>query len=182
MAGRYTGKVSTRRTRTYDAIADVAVFEAIEADLDAKANIESPTFTGRPTAPTAILGTDTDQIATTAFVIANAASPAWGGISGTLADQADLQTALDAKAAAGHSHSYTALDDLPALGTAAAASIDDFATASQGALADTALQPGDAIQTTYISATQPIAPGPWAWWVLNPEGLVTDFVIGIEVP
>jgi hypothetical protein len=38
--------------------------------LNAKANIESPGFTGVPTAPTATLGTNTTQIATTQFVTA----------------------------------------------------------------------------------------------------------------
>lgn len=38
------------------------------AALDAKANLASPTFTGVPTAPTATGGTNTAQLATTAFV------------------------------------------------------------------------------------------------------------------
>ena len=38
-------------------------------DIDAaKADINSPAFTGTPTAPTAAVGTDTTQLATTAFV------------------------------------------------------------------------------------------------------------------
>lgn len=37
-------------------------------DLSSKANINSPTFTGTPLAPTATAGTNTTQIATTAFV------------------------------------------------------------------------------------------------------------------
>jgi hypothetical protein len=37
-------------------------------DLSSKANINSPTFTGSPLAPTATAGTNTTQIATTAFV------------------------------------------------------------------------------------------------------------------
>ncbi len=36
-----------------------------------RAASDSPTFTGIPTAPTATIGTNTDQIATTAFVLAN---------------------------------------------------------------------------------------------------------------
>ena len=36
--------------------------------LDLKANILSPTLTGTPAAPTAAVGTNTTQIATTAFV------------------------------------------------------------------------------------------------------------------
>jgi len=39
-------------------------------DISGKANIDSPTFTGIPLAPTAATGTDNTQIATTAFVAA----------------------------------------------------------------------------------------------------------------
>lgn len=41
---------------------------AIDAAVALKANIASPTFTGTPAAPTAAPGTDTTQLATTAFV------------------------------------------------------------------------------------------------------------------
>ena len=41
-----------------------------QADISTKANIASPTFTGTPAAPTASAGTNTTQIATTAFVTA----------------------------------------------------------------------------------------------------------------
>lgn len=40
----------------------------LQSSLDAKANTVSPTFTGTPLAPTATIGTNTTQIATTAFV------------------------------------------------------------------------------------------------------------------
>ena len=39
-----------------------------DQDLSGKANIASPTFTGTPVAPTATVGTNTTQLATTAFV------------------------------------------------------------------------------------------------------------------
>lgn len=42
--------------------------KANSSDLAAKANLASPTFTGTPAAPTAGAGTNTTQIATTAFV------------------------------------------------------------------------------------------------------------------
>lgn len=63
------------------------------------------------------------------------ASIAWGDVTGTLADQTDLQAALDAKAATA------------SLGTAAASDASDFATAAQGVLADTAVQPDDDANT-----------------------------------
>ena len=65
-----------------------------------KADLASPTFTGVPAAPTASPGTNTTQIATTAFVTAAVSASTgatWGSITGTLSSQTDLQSALDAK-------------------------------------------------------------------------------------
>ena len=45
-------------------------FNAISGAISSKADIASPTFTGTPAAPTAASGTNTTQLATTAFVIA----------------------------------------------------------------------------------------------------------------
>lgn len=42
--------------------------KVVQTALNAKANLASPTFTGTPSAPTAASGTNTTQIATTAFV------------------------------------------------------------------------------------------------------------------
>ena len=47
------------------------VTSAIQTQIDAKAALASPTFTGTPLAPTAAVGTNTTQVATTAFVSAN---------------------------------------------------------------------------------------------------------------
>lgn len=41
---------------------------SITTALETKANLASPAFTGTPTAPTAVIGTNTTQLATTAFV------------------------------------------------------------------------------------------------------------------
>jgi hypothetical protein len=43
-------------------------FESIETAIGTKADLASPTFTGTPAAPTAASGTNSTQIATTAFV------------------------------------------------------------------------------------------------------------------
>lgn len=53
-----------------DNTADLAkpVSTAQQAVLDLKADLASPTFTGVPAAPTAAVGTNTDQLATTAYV------------------------------------------------------------------------------------------------------------------
>lgn len=50
----------------------------LTTDLAAKAALASPTFTGTPAAPTAAAGTNTTQLATTAFVQAAAAAAAQG--------------------------------------------------------------------------------------------------------
>lgn len=51
--------------------ADKPVSTATQTALNLKANLESPALTGTPTAPTAAAGTNTTQIATTAFTLAN---------------------------------------------------------------------------------------------------------------
>lgn len=64
-------------------------YSAIATAIASKADTNSPTFTGTPTAPTAASGTNNTQIATTAFVATSAASsfPAGGIImwSGSIA-------------------------------------------------------------------------------------------------
>ncbi len=59
-----------------DNTSDVAkpISTATQAALDLKAQLASPTLTGTPTAPTATPGTNTAQIATTAFVQSSIAS------------------------------------------------------------------------------------------------------------
>lgn len=57
----------TAASNTPIAIAQSAVTN-LTTDLSAKANLASPALTGTPTAPTAALGTNTTQIATTEFV------------------------------------------------------------------------------------------------------------------
>jgi hypothetical protein len=55
-------------------------FNNLQTAINSKANIISPTFTGVPTAPTAIAGTNSNQLATTEFVqtAAAAAFPSGG--------------------------------------------------------------------------------------------------------
>ena len=43
-------------------------FDSLQTAVNSKANLSSPTFTGTPLAPTASTGTNTTQVATTAFV------------------------------------------------------------------------------------------------------------------
>jgi microcystin-dependent protein len=46
-------------------------FNNLATSSATKADLLSPAFTGTPTAPTAVVGTNTTQLATTAFVVAN---------------------------------------------------------------------------------------------------------------
>ena len=54
--------------------ADKPVSTATQTALNLKANLASPTFTGTPEAPTASVGTNSTQVATTAFVNAEIAN------------------------------------------------------------------------------------------------------------
>ena len=57
--------------------ADKPISIATQDALDIKANADNAELTGIPTAPTATVGTDTTQLATTAFVKAEVASEAY---------------------------------------------------------------------------------------------------------
>lgn len=65
-----------------------AEFNAIATAINSKANTNSPTLTGTPLAPTASDGTNTTQIATTAFVLSNGvpsgAIMMWSGTIATI--------------------------------------------------------------------------------------------------
>lgn len=61
-------------------------YNAIANAIATKANTNSPALTGTPTAPTATVGSNTTQIATTAFVLANSVPSGFIGMwSGTIA-------------------------------------------------------------------------------------------------
>lgn len=76
------------------------VSTAQQTALNLKANLASPALTGIPTAPTALAGTMSTQIATTAFVIGAVSNKANTAHTHAIADVSGLQTALDGKQAA----------------------------------------------------------------------------------
>ena len=82
--GLSTSSGDVRYTQRSNNLSDVADVATARSNLGA-APLASPAFTGNPTAPTAAAGTNTTQIATTAFVTAaanlkaNIASPAFTG-------------------------------------------------------------------------------------------------------
>jgi hypothetical protein len=103
--------------------ANKPVSTAAQTALDLKANLASPTLTGTPLAPTASAGTNTTQIATTAFVktaVDNLISSAPGALdtldelAAALGDDANfastVTTSLAGKAASSHTHSASAID------------------------------------------------------------------------
>lgn len=67
------------------------VTSAIQTQMNAKAALASPAFTGVPTAPTAAAATNTTQVATTAFVLANV--PSSLGVSQTWSDKIGSRSA-----------------------------------------------------------------------------------------
>lgn len=73
----FTGTVTFPSTTSVGAVSGTeigyldGVTSAIQTQFNLKSPLASPTFTGTPLAPTASLGTNTTQLATTAFVLAN---------------------------------------------------------------------------------------------------------------
>ena len=78
--------------------ADKPISIATQDALDLKANADNAELTGIPTAPTATVGTDTTQLATTAFVKAEVASEAYSKVeldAGQLDSRYYTQTQVD---------------------------------------------------------------------------------------
>lgn len=95
LQGALDGKAALVHTHT------TAQVTGLDAALLAKAALSSPVFAGTPTAPTAAPGTNTSQLATTAFVIAAIGVGAYlllsgGTLTGFLTLNADPTAALHA--------------------------------------------------------------------------------------
>jgi len=134
------------------------VFTYTPPDLSSLAPLANPTFTGTPAGPTATAGTNTTQVATTAFVataVANLADSApstldtLNELAAALGDDANFAattaTSLGEKLAKASNLSDladagTARTNL-GLGTVATTAASAYATAAQGTKADTAVQP-----------------------------------------
>lgn len=90
MPNRYFNNIINLLTGTKARAADVeadftavsAGLDIVQAEMDAKAPIASPNFSGIPTAPTAPGGTNTTQIATCQFVLQQALSTTLPGQAG----------------------------------------------------------------------------------------------------
>lgn len=107
-----TGNVSFAATVVDDSHNHViSNVDGLQTALNAKAPLASPALTGTPTAPTAASGTNTTQVATTAFV----ASAIAGEMSGNAATATALETA---RTIGGVSFDGTANINLPGVNTA----------------------------------------------------------------
>ncbi|MGY1417443.1 hypothetical protein [Pseudomonas aeruginosa] len=114
---------------------------AIQALLNAKAPLASPSLTGTPTAPTAAAGTNTTQIATTAFVAAvKAALDATDALKAPLASPALTGTPTAPTAAAGTNTTQLATT---AFVRAAVAALVDSSPAALDTLNELAAAIGD---------------------------------------
>lgn len=104
----------------------------VAGDISGKADLASPTFTGTPAAPTAAAGTNTTQIATTAFVetaVSNLVDTApealntLNELAAALGDDANFSTTISTQIGAKlDSSSYTAADVLTKIKTVDGAS------------------------------------------------------------
>ena len=68
VSGANTFSTAPKSSQDASGGTDLVRKSQVDSLLSAKASLASPTFTGSPTAPTAVAGTDSTQIATTAFV------------------------------------------------------------------------------------------------------------------
>lgn len=122
-------------------------------ELENKAPIESPEFTGTPLAPTAAAGTDSTQVATTAFV------------QKEINDKLAASHALAFKGTLGTDGTVTALP--------ADASVGDTYVATEGApnVGDEVLEPGDMV--ICVAAAGEDSDAEWTVVQTNIDGAVT---------
>lgn len=90
--GRVLGGTSPTTVAGYG-LTDVYTVGQMDSALLRKANVDSPTFTGTPKAPTPAASTNSEQIATTAFVVAKIAALV-GGAPGAMDALNELAAAM----------------------------------------------------------------------------------------
>lgn len=156
-------------------------FDAIQTAINSKANLDSPTFTGAPKAATATLGTETTQLATTAFV-ANAID-AITSDTGSLGLQSADNVAIsggtitgitDITVADGGTGASTAADARTNLGVPSLTGTGSSGTwpISITGNAATASSVSTAVITAGIAGSSYTAVGTYAYLVLNQETTV----------
>ena len=170
----------------------ISTVSGLQTALDAKAALASPALTGSPTAPTAAPGTDTTQIATTAFAnaavaVEASARMAADALKAPLASPALTGTPTAPTAAPGTNTTQVATTAFAAAAVAAEASARATAigaeTTARGALAK-----GVTVTMAAASATGTLASSDWtvSWsGVSGFVGTVNSDVVdatGLSVP
>lgn len=92
------GKLTTSAATATEVGYLSGVTSALQMQINAKAPLASPTFTGTPAAPTAAAATNTTQVATTAFVVAEIAAAPHAATSKTTPVDADEIPLIDTEA------------------------------------------------------------------------------------
>ncbi len=137
------------------------ISDATQIALNLKAPLLSPALTGTPTAPTAAPGTNTTQLATTAYVDA-----------ADTAQAADITAAADAADAAQAAADAAQADATQALADAAAA---QAAADAADVSAQVPSRPGDAVALygeTKTGEPEDVVPIDPAWVAVSPAGSV----------
>lgn len=181
----------------------------LATQLAAKAPLASPVLTGTPQAPTATTGTNTDQIASTAFVQAAIALliNAAPGLLDTLDEIAQalgddpnfattITTALSGKLNSSlvSAFALTLLDDTTAAAMRTTLGFNEAVDDRVAAL----LLPGtniglnyddvantltvNATPQVYVQQTQPAGNGPWIWIQTDGSGNFLDYVVADGTP
>jgi len=136
----YDGVFPTGFTGTVNLVS-TAIDQLDSRGIDSDANIATNT-TNISTNATNIASNDTDIATNVTNITSNDTD-----IATNVTSISANASAISSLATVASTGDYTDLLNLPTLGTAAAEDIGFFATAAQGALADTATQPGDNIST-----------------------------------
>lgn len=104
--------------------------------------------------------------------LSSGGSVAWGSITGTLSSQTDLQSALNGKAATGHTHPSTDISDSTAAGRALLTAAD---AAAQTALLDTVSSAAKGLAPGGGTSAQ-VLKGDGTWSTVGTSGIANDAV------
>jgi hypothetical protein len=148
------GSPANQQTLTYQSSNGTFVYNTIDAAWVGAAPLDSPAFTGTPTAPTAAAQTNTTQIATTAFVLSNSGDRylTTSTTSNTITNGAKTFTVASGL-------SYTPTQDITI--------VYDVNNHMHGSVTSYS---GTTLVVEIVQHTQ-TSPGPYTQWTINVGGL-----------